>query len=236
VNWKTSDDLYRHVTSDPQTDPRLKRSFERIKLICDEISDEARAQSKRGTVFSSSPIYVAVVGRRCEERFGGPSAESITRNKRTEPLKALYIQLRAGELDLPGLKSGNGRRAGPASDPNVNAYIQALEARIKASEEIIVGLTSSMKRMRAISLNEALGSKSDDSDQLEIASGLREVASHEDLVRLIRKLIDTRHLASFGLKRERSIFNPATGEELLTAEDVVLLQAISGHGRKDSQK
>ncbi|QND79573.1 hypothetical protein H4W19_14660 [Pseudoxanthomonas mexicana] len=236
MEWKTADVLYNYVVSDAQIDPRLKRSFERIKLVCDDLITEAKAQIKRGTVFSSSPIYVAEVGRRCKERFGGPSAESITRNRRTEPLKATYIQLRADELDVPGLRRKEGKSEGPLGDPSVRAYIQALEARIKASEEIIVGLTGSMKKMSPISLNEALATTSDDGDQLEIAAGLRNVFSHHDLVASIRRLLDAEHLVRFGLKKERSIFNPATGEELLTVAEVELFQAIVGSERPGGEQ
>ncbi len=138
----------------------------------------------------------------------------------------MYIQLRADELDVPTRHGKSKKRAHLPSEPSVRAYILSLEARIKASDEIILGLTSSMKKMRAISLDEALAASTDEADELEVAAGLRGQASHQELVRVIRRLIDPQCLVRFGLRRERCIFNPATGEELLTSAEVDLLEKI----------
>ena len=226
--WTSSDLLLSYVTDAEEIDPRLKKSFARLREVCDEICAESRAQAKRGARFSNNPIYIAEVGRRCKAKFGGPSAESISRNRSTEPLKATYIELRASELELPGLSENSRDPLALVGDSGVRAYIRTLESRIKVDEELIRGLTTTLKSMRPVSLDVALAAASEQDDQLEIATGRLGMPRAGECAFVIRKLLDSSHLASFGLEISAGIFNPATGEELLSEEEVEVLKELVG--------
>lgn len=224
-SWTSSQLLYDHVMGAEDTDPRLKRSFERISAVCDEIAKEARTQVKRGIRSLMCPIYIAEVGRRCKATFGGPSGESITRNRKREPLKAIYIELRASELDIPRKDDAGVDPLSKIGDAGIRAYVRSLEQRNKVSEELIVGLAKTVKGMRPISLSEALAATSpSDADMLDLAKGVIINPAHSEVSAVVRKLLNEAHLAAFGLELRGGIFNPATGEELLSQCEVETLK------------
>ena len=224
TEWGTATELFSYVMESSESDPRLKRSIERIRAVCDEIECEAQSHAKRGAKFGPTVIYVAEVGRRCTAKFGGPSANSITRNRSTEPLKAIYIELRNSELKLPriGDREQNATKSG---DVATRSYITSLEQRLKASEAIVRGLTATLRRIKPISLDEALAI-SREGDVLDIAQGVQSTPSHADSKAIVEKLLRPEHLAAFGLIFDHSVFNPSTGEELLTTNEVMILRKL----------
>lgn len=224
--WASSSLLYDFIVNDETSDARLVRSFERIRIVCNEISEEAIAMAKRGAQFSRNPIYLSEVGRRCRAKFGGPSAESIIRNRATEPYKAAYIELRARELELPGQNRPRDEDASCIEDVRLRTYVQSLEQRLKVSEEMIIGLTESLRNMRPISLDLAISAAGED-DTLEVAKGVRPDPNRTETAALARRLTDPGHLAQFGLKFEGGVFNPATGAELLSERDIAVLRALA---------
>jgi hypothetical protein len=223
--WESSELLYEYLSAKPGVDVRLKRSIERIKSVCDEIAAEALRHAKLGGVFKRCPIFIAEVGRRCTEKFGGPSAASIVRNRSKEPFKGIYIELRSEELRtglcLPGAAS-----LASSDDPAVNAYVRSLEQRLSVSEQMVVGLSQTLRGLKPVSLQQALISGMREGDSLDLVAGAQERPSDLEVSGLIQRLLDERHLSRFGLRLDRSVFNSATGEELLSPEDVSILQRL----------
>jgi len=220
--WESSELLYEYINTKQGIDSRLKRSIDRIKGVCDEIAVEAMRHTKLGGVFKRSPIFIAEVGRRCMERYGGPSAASIVRNRSKEPLKGTYIELRSEEL-----RSGLRMPAPPGpphpDDPAVSAYVRSLEQRLRVSEQMVLGLSQTLRGLRPVSLQQALASGTGGGDSLDLIAGAQERPSDADVSALVHRLLDERHLSRFGLRLDRSVFNSVTGEELLSPEEVATL-------------
>ncbi|EKT2105185.1 TPA: hypothetical protein ACOEOC_000550 [Stenotrophomonas maltophilia] len=223
--WKSSELLYEYICTKPGIDVRLKKSIDRIRSVCNEIAEEARRHKKLGGTFKRSPIFIAEVGRRCTETFGGPSAASIVRNRSKEPLKAIYIELRSEELRLD-LRMPATADPSRSDDTAVAAYVRSLEQRLSVSEQMVIGLSQTLRGLRPVSLQQALISGTREGDSLDLVAGAQERPSDTEVSELIQKLLDERHLSRFGLRLDRSVFNSATGEELLSPEDVSTLQRL----------
>jgi len=223
--WDSSELLYEYISVKPGIDVRLKRSIDRIKSVCDEIAKEALRHTKLGGVFKRSPIFIAEVGRRCTDKFGGPSAASIVRNRSKEPLKGVYIDLRSEEL-RSSLRMQSTASLASSESPAVSAYVRSLEQRLSVSEQMIVGLSQTLRGLKPVSLHQALICGVRDGDSLDLIAGAQERPSDLDVSALVRRLLDHRHLSRFGLSLDQSVFNSATGEELLSPEEVSILQRL----------
>jgi hypothetical protein len=209
-------------------DVRLKRSLERIKDACDSIEDDAIKCAKRGVRYNKNPIYLSAVGNRCVEKFGGPSAKSIIRNRQKEPLKSIYINLRANQLKLPLHEAEQFNPLEGISSESAKSYIVNLEAHNKYLEKRILYLTSLLKYSPPLPLIEVLGSNANQPSNTDLITP----SDYNKIVpqvafEAVQLILSSEHLKHFNLSMESGfIVDTITGEEFLNRQHVGALRSL----------
>ena len=227
---ETADQIFKRVLDDPGYDRRLKTSLQRIKAACDTLAQEASLNVRNGVRYSRHPIYVTSVGRKCVELFGGPTPESITRNQSKEPLKHLYITLRAQELLLPGPVRENDPLS-KVMPPALRSYISSLEEKIRLQERFITGMTASLKKITPVSLESIISQSTaltSAKEKMAVETPDPRRTAHQ---KAVAKLLDPTHLKKFGLMLDQDyLIDSTTGEEFLKPDEIAALKsALTGY-------
>lgn len=170
-------------------------------------------------------LAVALEGQ-CQVANGGDRI-GLRRSFATVPRSrsTIYIELRSEELRLD-LRMPATADPSRSDDTGVAAYVRSLEQRLSVIEQMVIGLSQTLRGLRPVSLQQALISATREGDSLGLVTGAQERPSDTEVSELIQKLLDERHVSRFGLRLDRSVFNSATGEELLSSEDVSTLQRL----------
>jgi len=205
-------------------DERLKRSLERIKVACDRIESELKAAARGKTVLVDRPLSIANVGRKCTEMFGGPSADSITNNRVKEPRKALYIELRAAELEAVVSKQRRVDHLASISDPRIRLYVKSLENRNKELLDIIRGYSKRFREAPPATLNEMLDAGT---DVLTTPASTPVPLVSKALSDAVHQLTSVEALTLVGLRIENDyVIEPISENELLQPHHVRALRAL----------
>jgi hypothetical protein len=187
---RESEKLYRQII-DGNYDPRLKRSLEHIKEVCDTTEEHG------------GRIYVSRIGELCKKEYQGPTAQSIRNQKDT--LKK-YVDLRAAEQQFPA-DAGRKESKLKISDPKVRAYILILEEQVRDSEERFDILKNFFQRLAPVEIDQLIADAFRSGTPLALPpmpNGLGEtqikgIALNEAARRALEKLTSESHLKPFGL-------------------------------------
>lgn len=216
---KESEKLYRSI-ADGEYDPRLKRSLQNIKEVCDEIE-------KHG-----GKIYAARVGRLCKEKFGRPAAQSI-RNQ-PDTLKR-YVDLRAAEQSLR-VDAGQKESKLKISDPKIRAYVLMLEEQVRDYKEENGRLKKLFEGIAPVEIDQLISDSFSNKAPLRLPSVLSEPGkSRVNGSRLskaarqaLEKITCESHLRMFGLDLyNKNIVNATFAEFLNKNEYQALLDLLS---------
>ena len=215
---KESETFYAAVTGN-DCDPRLKKSLERIKEVCDEIE-------KHGAI-----IYVGRVGQLCTDKFRGPTAQSI-RNK-PQTLKK-YVELRIAEQKVPAKKDREGVRA-QISDPKIRAYVIRLEEEVRDCHERIAKLKKLLENLPPLEIDKliagalsggmhlALTAPHDDHEETESKGHILCATAR----RALEKITDETHLSSCGLRvYNNRLITKATSYKVLDKDEFQALRDL----------
>jgi transcription-repair coupling factor (superfamily II helicase) len=213
-NYTSSIELFDSINSDKSIDTRLKKSLVRIKQSCDEIENEATKLIFQNGSIHKNPIYIASVGKKCKSLFNSPTADSINRNSKNEPLKPKYIQLRAIEFENK-YKDNIGEIKQLSSDP----YTLSLQNRNKYLENQVKSLTKLLKQFPSRPVDQILNSLTNEStieDLNEIKVNFKIQKKYLDS---IAKFNNIDHLNKFGLKMENGFIVDALNEDVFLTRD-----------------
>jgi hypothetical protein len=212
-NYVSSLELYETIISDLSIDARLKNSLVRIKQTCDEIEKEAvELISKKGFI-NKNPIYIASVGKKCESLFNSPTAESINRNSKKEPLKPQYIKLRAIEFENK-YKDQIGEIKQIIHDP----YTLSLKNRNIFLEQQVRALSKLIKQSPARPVDDILKFFSHDSSE-DLNEIKIDIAIQNKYREVISKLRNQEHLRKFGMKIDSEYIVDAISEDVFLTRD-----------------
>lgn len=213
-NYVSSIELYESIMSDKSIDTRLKNSLVRIKQSCDQIENEAVALITKNGSIHKNPIYIASVGNKCKSLFNGPTADSINRNSKNEPLKPKYIQLRAIEFE-----SKYKDQIGDIKQLNSDPYTLSLENRNKFLENQVRALSKVLKQSPSRPIDDILNSLTNENTHEGLNKIEIDFKIQKKYIDSIAKLTNKEHLSKFGMKSANGYVVDTLTEEVFLTKD-----------------
>lgn len=228
MTYSSSEHLYEFVMNNDHIDSRLKESFKCIKVACNAIEEEVKKASLKGVVYKKNPIFVTSVGNKCVNLFGGPSAASIIQNRKSEPLKSTYINLRATEIKLPNKSQQSFDPIDNIQDSSLKSYIKSLETKSKFLEARVLELSKFIKNTHSQPIESVLANFTlETSHQITDRVNIFNSPISKKTKSTLKKILDSHHLVAFNLILHSGyIIDQTTGLEFLTKEDVTELEKL----------
>jgi hypothetical protein len=219
-----SDNFFQSIINGDD-DPRLKESLKRIKEVCDDI------------IAHGGRIYVSIVGKRCEKKFGWPKAQSI-RNKPKTLNK--YVEIREAERRKPVVKSDQGILQ-TISDPKIRAYILLLEAANQDMTNENARLLKAFNNIAPLEIDKAIAQLPTKSLSLNISETdtfdgkPRSLKLGEVAHRAIGKITSEEHLGQAGLRLYKGHLLTQTNFTFLDKDEVAALLDLL-RGKSNEQR